>query len=63
MFSGEESVKELQRKRHTANPDVSFKGRVRKIAKWNVTSDSENDLESLSESILLIMMIIEVDDK
>ncbi|XP_039113703.1 protein FORGETTER 1 [Dioscorea cayenensis subsp. rotundata] len=48
--SGEESVKELQRKRHTANPDVSFKGRVRKIAKWNVTSDSENDLESLTES-------------
>lgn len=48
---GEENVKELQRKRHLATPDVSFKGRVRKIAKTNdADSDesSENDSETKS---------------
>lgn len=43
---GEDSVKELQRKRHSAEPDVSFKGRVRKAAKWKPESDDENDEES-----------------
>ena len=43
---GEESVKELQRKRHVATPGVSFKGRVRKVAKWEVPSDAESNEES-----------------
>nr|GEX46630.1 protein FORGETTER 1 isoform X2 [Tanacetum cinerariifolium] len=47
---GEDSVKELQRKRHSAEPDVSFKGRVRKAAKWQPASDDENDEESESDS-------------
>ncbi|XP_071730329.1 protein FORGETTER 1 isoform X1 [Rutidosis leptorrhynchoides] len=46
----EDSVKELQRKRHSANPDVSFKGRVRKTAKWTPASDAESDEESESDS-------------
>ncbi|KAL5978725.1 udp-glycosyltransferase [Asimina triloba] len=46
----EESVKELQRKRHSATPNVSFRGRVRKVAKWKAESDNESDEESLSES-------------
>ncbi|KAH9676919.1 protein FORGETTER 1 [Citrus sinensis] len=45
---GEESVKELQRKRHSASPGVSFKGRVRKAAKWKPASDGESDEESES---------------
>ncbi|KAL4201430.1 hypothetical protein AMTRI_Chr02g216010 [Amborella trichopoda] len=48
-FTGEESVRELQRKRHSASPGVSFKGRVRKIAKWKVASDesgSDSPIES-----------------
>ncbi|XP_074572965.1 protein FORGETTER 1 [Curcuma longa] len=49
---GEESVKELQRKRHSATPGVSFKERQRKTAKWNVTSDTDSFEESLSESDL-----------
>ncbi|XP_034679259.1 protein FORGETTER 1 isoform X3 [Vitis riparia] len=40
---GEESVKELQRKRHSATPGVSLKGRVRKVAKWKPASDGESD--------------------
>ncbi|KAF7115705.1 hypothetical protein RHSIM_RhsimUnG0048600 [Rhododendron simsii] len=40
---GEESVKELQRKRHLATPGVSFKGRVRKVAKWRAASDAESE--------------------
>ncbi|KAI7742940.1 hypothetical protein M8C21_010411, partial [Ambrosia artemisiifolia] len=42
----EDSVDELQRKRHSANPDVSFKGRVRKAAKREPTSDDESSEES-----------------
>lgn len=47
---GEESVRELQRKRHSATPGVSFKGRVRKVAKWKAASDDESDEDSLTES-------------
>ncbi|KAA8523387.1 hypothetical protein F0562_009809 [Nyssa sinensis] len=47
---GEESVKELQRKRHLATPGVSFKGRVRKVAKWKAASDGESDEESETDS-------------
>lgn len=47
---GEESVKELQRKRHSASPGVSFKGRVRKAAKWKPASDCESDEESETDS-------------
>ncbi|KAF5728143.1 protein strawberry notch 1 [Tripterygium wilfordii] len=46
----EESVKELQRKRHSATPGVSIKGRVRKVAKWDPATDDESDLESDSDS-------------
>ncbi|XP_010260806.1 PREDICTED: protein strawberry notch [Nelumbo nucifera] len=49
-LSGEESVKELQRKRHSATPGVSYKGRVRKVAKWKAASDGESDEESETES-------------
>ncbi|EXB51234.1 Protein strawberry notch [Morus notabilis] len=42
-LQGEESVKELQRKRHSATPGVSMKGRVRKIAKWKPDSDDESE--------------------
>ncbi|GAB4836724.1 udp-glycosyltransferase [Ancistrocladus abbreviatus] len=47
---GEEGIKELQRKRHSATPGVSLKGRVRKIAKWQPASDEESDDESESDS-------------
>lgn len=43
----EESVKELQRKRHSATPGVSFRGRTRKVAKWQAASDGESYDESL----------------
>nr|CAD1823189.1 unnamed protein product [Ananas comosus var. bracteatus] len=46
----EESVKELQRKRHSATPGVSFRGRTRKVAKWQAASDGESYDESLSDS-------------
>ncbi|KAG2568646.1 hypothetical protein PVAP13_7NG407100 [Panicum virgatum] len=46
---GEEKVTEIQRKRHSA-PDVSFKGRVRKIAKVVDVSDDDTDDYSPSES-------------
>ncbi|XP_031115069.1 protein FORGETTER 1 isoform X1 [Ipomoea triloba] len=46
----EESVKELQRKRHLATPDVSFRGRVRKVAKWQTTRDDKSDEESEIDS-------------
>ncbi|KAL0443104.1 UNVERIFIED_CONTAM: protein FORGETTER 1 [Sesamum latifolium] len=39
----EDSVKELQRKRHSAAPDVSFAGRVRKVAKWDAESEEESE--------------------
>lgn len=42
-------MKELQRKRHSATPGVSFKGRVRKAARWKPASDGESDEESESE--------------
>lgn len=48
---GEDGVKELQRKRHSATPGVSVKGRVRKVAKWQPPSDAESDEESDSESL------------
>ncbi|KAJ7949025.1 protein strawberry notch-like [Quillaja saponaria] len=47
---GEDSVKELQRKRHSATPGVSMKGRVRKVAKWEPSSDVESDEESETDS-------------
>lgn len=49
---GEDGVKELQRKRHSATPGVSAKGRVRKVAKWQPPSDVESDEESDSESLM-----------
>lgn len=42
-LSLEESVKELQRKRHSATPGVSFAGRVRKVAKWEAESEEEEE--------------------
>lgn len=46
-FSLEEgSVKELQRKRHSATPGISLNGRLRKAAKWKPPSDVESDEES-----------------
>ncbi|KAJ0498287.1 putative protein strawberry notch, P-loop containing nucleoside triphosphate hydrolase [Helianthus annuus] len=42
----EDNVKELQRKRHSANPDVSFKGRVRKAVKREPASEDESGEES-----------------
>ncbi|XP_057486372.1 protein FORGETTER 1-like isoform X1 [Actinidia eriantha] len=49
-LSGDESVKELQRKRHLATPGVSFKGRVRKVAKWRAASDAECEEEYETDS-------------
>ncbi|KAF0899526.1 hypothetical protein E2562_020008 [Oryza meyeriana var. granulata] len=46
---GEEKVAEVQRKRHYG-PDVSFKGRVRKLAKMEDLSDDGSDECSLPES-------------
>ncbi|XP_015055769.1 protein FORGETTER 1 [Solanum pennellii] len=49
----DESVKELQRKRHSATPGVSIRGRVRKVAKWQTgdqMSDEESDTDSEYES-------------
>ncbi|XP_058747262.1 protein FORGETTER 1-like isoform X2 [Vicia villosa] len=50
LLPGEDGVKELQRKRHSATPGVSLKGRVRKVAKWQPPSDAETDEESESDS-------------
>ncbi|CAH9053117.1 unnamed protein product [Cuscuta epithymum] len=47
----EESVRELQRKRHLATPDVSFRGRVRKVTKWKTTRDDKTDEEPESKLI------------
>ncbi|XP_024463441.2 protein FORGETTER 1 isoform X1 [Populus trichocarpa] len=47
---GEEGVKELQRKRHSATPGVSLKGRVRKAARWKPESDDEIDEGSGTDS-------------
>ncbi|PON32790.1 Protein strawberry notch, partial [Parasponia andersonii] len=49
-LQGEDSVKELQMKRHSATPGVSMKGRVRKIARWKPASDAESDEESDTDS-------------
>ncbi|KAI3456640.1 hypothetical protein Pfo_013303 [Paulownia fortunei] len=46
----EESVKELQRKRHSATPDVSFAGRVRKVAKWDAESEEESEWQSETDT-------------
>jgi hypothetical protein len=43
FYVGEEGVKELQRKRHSATPGVSSKGRVRKAARWKPESDDDFD--------------------
>ncbi|CAI8607021.1 unnamed protein product [Vicia faba] len=50
LLPGEDGVKELQRKRHSATPGVSLKGRVRKVAKLQPPSDAESDEESESDS-------------
>ncbi|XP_014490217.1 protein FORGETTER 1 isoform X1 [Vigna radiata var. radiata] len=50
LLPGEDGVKELQRKRHSATPGVSVKGRVRKVAKWQPPSDAESDEESDTDS-------------
>nr|XP_028958709.1 protein FORGETTER 1 isoform X3 [Malus domestica] len=46
----EDNVKELQRKRHSATPGVSMKGRVRKVAKWKPASDEDSETDSAQES-------------
>uniref|UniRef100_R7W7P3 Uncharacterized protein n=1 Tax=Aegilops tauschii TaxID=37682 RepID=R7W7P3_AEGTA len=48
---GEEKVTEIQRKRHSAQ-DVSFKGRVRKVAKMEDVSDDDSGDYSPSVNIL-----------
>ncbi|KAG4399450.1 hypothetical protein AAZX31_08G230100 [Glycine max] len=50
LLPGEDGVKELQRKRHSATPGVSVKGRVRKVAKWQPPSDAESDEDSETDS-------------
>ncbi|KAI4333252.1 hypothetical protein L6164_018085 [Bauhinia variegata] len=50
LLPGEDGVKELQRKRHSATPGVSIKGRVRKVAKWQPPSDIESEEESETDS-------------
>ncbi|KAL8461796.1 hypothetical protein ACS0TY_033048 [Phlomoides rotata] len=46
----EESVIELQRKRHSATPGVSFAGRARKVAKFEVESEEESEWESETDT-------------
>ncbi|XP_010537824.1 PREDICTED: protein strawberry notch [Tarenaya hassleriana] len=50
-LSEDEGVKELPRKRRSASPGVSFRGRVRKMAKWKPDSDDESDFESEGDSV------------
>nr|XP_028958706.1 protein FORGETTER 1 isoform X1 [Malus domestica] len=50
VILGEDNVKELQRKRHSATPGVSMKGRVRKVAKWKPASDEDSETDSAQES-------------
>jgi hypothetical protein len=45
----DDGVKELQRKRHSASPDVSGQSRARKVAKRPNLSDADSDEESESE--------------
>lgn len=54
LITGEESVKELQRKRHSATPGVSLKGRVRKVAKWKPASDDGESDEDFERKLLQI---------
>ncbi|XP_050215928.1 protein FORGETTER 1 isoform X2 [Mercurialis annua] len=49
-LSGDEGVKELQRKRHSATPGVSFNGRVRKAARLEPASDVESDDDYATDS-------------
>ncbi|CAA3028935.1 strawberry notch isoform X1 [Olea europaea subsp. europaea] len=46
----EESEKELPKKRRSAKPDVSFTGRVRKVAKWQAESDEESEWGSETDT-------------
>ncbi|XP_022892312.1 protein FORGETTER 1-like [Olea europaea var. sylvestris] len=46
----DESEKELPRKRHSTTPDVSFTGRVRKVAKWQAESDEESEWGSETDT-------------
>lgn len=56
MVIADDRVKELQRKRHVATPGVSFKGRVRKVAKWKAASDGDSDEESESKFLISLML-------
>ncbi|CAJ2659104.1 unnamed protein product [Trifolium pratense] len=47
----DDGVKELQRKRHLASPDVSGKSRARKVAKLLHPSDADSDEESETASV------------
>ncbi|KAK6934763.1 Zinc finger, PHD-finger, partial [Dillenia turbinata] len=47
---GDEDAKEIQRKRHSATPGISMKGRVRKVAKWRPASDDESEEELDTDS-------------
>lgn len=40
--------KEIERKRNSASSGISYKGRVRKVAKWKPSSDDESDDEDPS---------------
>ncbi|KAL2475855.1 RING/FYVE/PHD zinc finger superfamily protein [Abeliophyllum distichum] len=46
----EESMKELQRKRHSTTPDVSFTGRVFKVAKCEAESEEESEWQSETDT-------------
>lgn len=56
-------MKELQRKRHSATPGVSFAGRARKVAKFEVESEEESEWESGSnfKKFHLIISFINID--
>ncbi|XP_051128829.1 protein FORGETTER 1 isoform X2 [Andrographis paniculata] len=45
-----DSVIELPIKRHSAAPDVSFAGRVRKAAKWDEESEEESEWQSETDT-------------
>ncbi|XP_074301676.1 protein FORGETTER 1-like isoform X1 [Silene latifolia] len=49
LSGDDDDVKELPRKRRSADPDISFKGRVRKVAKWKGESDDESYEQSESD--------------
>ncbi|XP_020573250.1 protein FORGETTER 1 [Phalaenopsis equestris] len=46
----DQSVKELNRKRHSVTPDVSYKGRAIKVKRKAETDDCESDEESQTDS-------------